>query len=109
MLLTPEQDALLLALPSERAHATSVADLARALGRDERAVRDDIKLLRETCNMAIVALPTRRSVFLARTPEDLEAVIACQQSRLDSLARSISRLKRLRDAMAYQPCLFRSE
>lgn len=97
---------LLLVLPHTRRHATSIGELARRLDRDERAIRDDIKFLRECCNVAVVALPTRRGVWIAETPEELEALIACQQSRLDSLSRSIARLKRVRDSMTYQPSLF---
>ena len=76
------------------------------LGRDERAIREDIKVLRETANMPIIALPTRRGVWLAESPAEVDALIACQQSRLDSLSRSIARLKRVRDSMQYSPTLF---
>lgn len=106
MILTPEQQTLLLALPRDRKHATSIGALSVRLDRDERAIRDDIKVLRECCNVAVVALPTRRGVWIAETPEELDALISCQQSRLDSLSRSISRLKRVRDEMQYRPALF---
>ncbi len=106
MQLTDDQNALLCALPRDRRHATSVGELALRLDRDERAIREDIKILREFCNIPVIALPTKRGVWLAESPEELDAVIACQQSRLDSLSRSISRLKRTRDAMTYSPTLF---
>lgn len=106
MILTSEQHALLLALPQSRARATSIGALAALLGRDERAIRDDIKVLRECANVPVIALPTRRGVWIAESPEEVDALIACQQSRLDSLSRSISRLKRVRDEMTYQPALF---
>jgi hypothetical protein len=106
MNLTPEQQSLLLALPQCRKHATSIGALAHQLDRDPRAIRDDIKFLRECCNVAVVALPTKRGVWIAESPAELEQLIACQQSRLDSLSRSISRLKRVRDEMSYQPALF---
>lgn len=106
MNLTREQNALLLALPKSRKHATSIGALAVRLDRDERAIREDIKLLRECANMPIIALPTRRGVWLAESPAEVDALIACQQSRLDSLSRSIARLKRVRDSMTYQGTLF---
>lgn len=106
MQFTPDQNELICALPKTRRSATSIGELAVRLGRDERSIREDIKVLRESCNVPVIALPTKRGVWIAESPEELDAVIACQQSRLDSLSRSISRLKRTRDAMTYSPTLF---
>ena len=106
MNLTPEQQSLLLALPQCHTHATSIGSLAAKLGRDERAIREDIKVLRECFNIAVIALPTKRGVWIAESPAEVDALIACQQSRLDSLSRSISRLRRVRDEMTYTPALF---
>ena len=106
MRITGAQSALLLALPRDRAHATSIGALAARLGRDERSIRQDIKFLREHYHQPIIALPIKHGVWLAQSPAELDSLIACQQSRLNSLSRSISRLKRLRDQMQYSPALF---
>jgi hypothetical protein len=98
--VTSELYTLLRALPRSEAEATSVAFLERAVGRNERAIRDDIKVLREVYGYGVVCLPTRRGVWLSDDPADLDKEIACQQSRLDSLSRSIARLKHVRARLA---------
>jgi hypothetical protein len=104
--LTPEQTALLAVIPKSRKQATSIGELAVMLARDERAIREDIKVLREGHKIPVIALPTKQGVWIAETAEEVDALIACQQSRLESLARSIARLKRARDEMLYSPALF---
>jgi hypothetical protein len=69
-------------------------------------VRDQIKDLREVHEQPIVCLPTPRGVWLAQTPEEVDLEIACQHSRLESLSRSIARLQRVRERMAYRETLF---
>lgn len=94
------------ALPKSKDEATSIQRLAHDLLLDERVVRDRIKELREINGVPVVALPTRNGVWIAQDAEELDSLIACQQSRLDSISHSISRLKKVRTQMSYSATLF---
>jgi len=98
--------ALYCAIPRSREQATSMLALAQLLGCFEREIREQIKELRETYGLPVMALPTRNGVWVTDDPADLDALIACQTSRARSIEESIRALKRVRDQMTYKPALF---
>ncbi len=105
-MIPAQYDELRRAIPRSRKEATSMSVLAARLDRDEREVRDMVKDLRELYEVPVVALPTRNGVWITDDPAELDGLIRCQQSRLDSLSHSIARLKRVRDRLTYAEALF---
>ena len=84
-------------------HAVSIRSLLVAPGSGRAGHPGSIKFPeceRGRGRSADGGVPARES------PAEVDALIACQQSRLDSLSRSIARLKRVRDSMTYQGTLF---
>jgi len=94
------------ALPRGRTQATSISELAATTGLSEREVRAGLSELLTDHRVPVVTLPTRRGVYLAETPEDIDQADAHIRSKAMSLLRRRRALRLCRETLAYRPTLF---
>ncbi len=89
---------LFRALPWGPQRGTSVKALMLALSWSDRQVREHLDEL-ATLGFPVVTLPVNngRSVYLARTPEELTAGIAHLESKVESTQTRIAVLKQTRE------------
>lgn len=100
---------LLPHIPSGRAHACSVRDLAVASGMSARAVREELRRLLIEDHVRICSLPIPRGIWIAETPEELRAARAHLLSRLVELRERIDALDLCEQEMCFRPTLFALE
>lgn len=104
-----ELDILHSLLPSGRAGATSVRDLVRVTGLDERTVRQGIEQLVNERRIPVVTLTTNPGVFIARTPDELDLADAHLRSKAMAILHRRRSLRLCREELAWSPTLFGRE
>ncbi|HZJ03018.1 MAG TPA: hypothetical protein VFE20_04930 [Thermoleophilia bacterium] len=98
---------LLNALPTGRENGTSVPALAHALGISDRECRALIEALVMEDRVPVVTTPsTKASVYIAATPEELDAGIGHISSKAGALLRRKRALRQCREHLAWKPTLF---
>lgn len=93
-------------LPRGRANACSVADLAYDLCASDRYVREGLEQLVNEHRVPVCTLPTAKGVYVAVTPEELDAADAHLRAKAYALLRRRRSLRLCREHLAFRPTLF---
>lgn len=94
------------ALPRGHKEATSIPELAHRFNVSGREIRQGLERLVIDRHVAVVTLPCRRGVFIAATPEELDAGLAHIDSKAWALLRRRRALRMCREQLAWSPTLF---
>lgn len=101
-------------LPRGRKSACSVADLADAMCAagmyvSDRAVREGLEQLLSERRVPVCTLPVAKGVFVAVTPEEMDAADAHLRSKAMALLHRRRSLRLCRERLSWSPTLFDME
>lgn len=101
---------LLRILPKGRENGTSIRSLAATLGISDRECRQLIEELITYERVPVVTIPSSKgAVYVAMTPEELDAGIGHISSKAGALLRRKRALRQCREKLQIDPALLDSE
>ncbi len=101
------KQSLLAVLPRGPRHAVSVGYLAARLETNEREIRAALENLVCEDHIPVCTLPSPKgSIYIATTPEELDAGIAHISAKAGALLKRKRALRMCREYLAYKPTLF---